>query len=54
MAASLGALLRAGALPLADVIDGQLRDPVPARPVDLAAFTPDLGSYDALLTEAAS
>ena len=52
VAASLGALLRAGALPLADVIDGQLRDPVPARPADLAAFTPELGAYDALLTEA--
>jgi len=54
VAAILGALLRAGELPLADAVDAQLRDPVAVRPVDLAAFTPELGSYDALITEVAS
>lgn len=54
VAACLGALLRAGALPLADVIEAQLREPAPLPAVELAAFTPEFGSYDALLTEEAS
>ena len=47
----LGALLREGAPPLADVIDKQLREPVPVQAAALAVFTPELASYDALLTE---
>jgi len=52
----LGALLRAGEAPLADVIEPQLREPTPSAPVPavLAVFTPDLAAYDALLTEVAS
>jgi len=50
----LGALLRAGELPLADVIEVQLRDPVPATPLALTVFTPELGPYDALIAEVAS
>lgn len=50
----IGALLRAGALPLADVIEPQLREPGPAAPAALAAFTPELASYDALIAEVAS
>jgi len=53
-AGALGALLRQGELPLADVLDLQLREPVPVAPAALAAFTPELASYDALLTEVAS
>lgn len=54
IADGLGALLRQGELPLADVVETQLRDPGPAVPAALAAFTPELASYDALLTEVAS
>jgi hypothetical protein len=54
VADSLGALLRAGELPLADVVEVQLRDPIPATPLALTVFTPELGSYDALITEVAS
>ena len=54
VAGALGALLRQGELPLADVIEPGLREPAPARPVDLAAFTPDLSSYDSLISEVAS
>ncbi|HEY1794046.1 MAG TPA: IS21 family transposase [Opitutaceae bacterium] len=50
----LGALLRAGELPLADALEVQLRDPAPAAPMALTVFTPELGSYDALITEVAS
>ena len=50
----LGALLRAGELPLADVVEVRLRDPVVVTPLALTAFTPELGSYDALITEVAS
>jgi hypothetical protein len=50
----LGALLRRGELPLADVIEGQLRDPIPVTPLALTVFTPELGSYDALIAEVAS
>lgn len=50
----LGALLRLGELPLADVIEPQLREPAPVVVTALAAFTPELASYDALLTEVAS
>ena len=50
----LGALLRAGELPLADVVEVQLRDPVPATPLALTVFTPEFGTYDALIAEVAS
>ena len=50
----LGTLLRAGELPLADVVEVQLRDPVVVTPLALTAFTPELGPYDALITEVAS
>jgi hypothetical protein len=50
----LGALLRAGELPLADVVEVRLRDPIPATPLALTVFTPELGPYDALITEVAS
>ena len=54
VAGALGALLRLGELPLADVLELQLRDPVPVAATTLAAFAPELASYDALLTEVAS
>jgi hypothetical protein len=47
----LGAVLRAGELPLADVIEVQLRESAAAA---LAVFIPELASYDALLAEVAS
>lgn len=50
----LGAALRNGELPLADVIEQRLRQPEPIEPVKVAPFTPELGSYDALITEVAS
>jgi hypothetical protein len=50
----VGALLRQGEPPLADVIEPQLREPGPALPCTLAVFTPELAVYDALLTEVAS
>jgi len=54
LADAIGAALRAGELPLADAMETQLREPAPAAPAALAAFTPELASYDALLTEVAS
>lgn len=54
VAAALGALLRQGELPLADVVEPHLREPVPVTAAALAVFTPDLAAYDGLLTEAAS
>ena len=36
------------------MIELRLREPAPARPAAVAAFTPDLGSYDALIAEVAS
>lgn len=54
VADGLGALLRAGELPLADVLELQLREPAAALPAALAVFIPELASYDALLTEVAS
>jgi hypothetical protein len=50
----VGAFLRQGEPPLADVIEPQLREPGPALPCTLAVFTPELAVYDALLTEVAS
>ncbi|MCA1837034.1 MAG: IS21 family transposase, partial [Actinobacteria bacterium] len=54
VADALGALLRRGELPDAGVVESQLRDPVPVSPTILAVFTPELASYDTLLTEVAS
>lgn len=54
VAERIGAALRAGELPVADVIEYQLREPDPSAPAALAAFTPELASYDALLAEVAS
>ena len=51
LADAIGAALRAGELPLADVMETQLREPGPAGPAALAAFIPELASYDALITE---
>jgi hypothetical protein len=43
-------LLRAGAVPLAGVVETQLQSaPPPAR--DLVAFVPELQSYDLLVQE---
>jgi transposase InsO family protein len=50
----LGSALRNDEVPLADVIELRLRQPVPVEPTMLAPFIPELGSYDALLTEVAS
>jgi hypothetical protein len=54
VAGALGAALRQGQLPLADVIEVTLREPVPGRVTELAAFTPDLTAYDSLISEVAS
>ena len=54
MADCLGAALRAGELPLADVMELRLREPAPPQPAAIAVFIPELASYDALLTEVAS
>lgn len=54
VAAAVGVLLRQGELPLADVLEAQLREAAPVALTALAAFTPELASYDALLTEVAS
>jgi hypothetical protein len=51
---ALGALLRRGELPDADVVESQLREPSPVNATILAVFTPELASYDSLLTEVAS
>ena len=49
VAERIGAALRAGELPLADVMAIQLREPAPPAPAALAVFTPELAAYDALL-----
>lgn len=54
VADGLGGLLRQGETPLAEVLEPQLRAPGPAVPAALVAFTPELASYDALITEVAS
>jgi len=54
VAGALGAVLRQGELPAAAVIELGLREPVPVRPADIAAFIPDLGVYDPLIAEVAS
>lgn len=51
VADGLGAALRAGELPLAETMAVHLRAPAPAPVAALAAFTPELAAYDALLTE---
>jgi len=51
---ALGTHLRQGELPLAEVIELGLREAAPAVPVEIAAFTPDLSSYDGLIAEVAS
>lgn len=51
---AIAAVLRQGELPSAELIELGLREPVPERPVDLAAFIPDLGVYDHLIAEVAS
>lgn len=50
----LGASLRAGELPLADLIEVSLREAKAERVTELAAFTPDLSAYDSLIPEVAS
>ena len=53
VADGLGALLRQGKLPLADVIEVALRDPIPLQSQSIEPFIPDLTSYDALISEVA-
>jgi hypothetical protein len=50
----LGSALRSGEVPLADVIELRLRQPIPIEPAKIAPFTPELDSYDALIAEVAS
>ncbi len=54
VADALGATLRRGELPLADLIEVMLREPATDRITTLAAFTPDLSTYDSLISEVAS
>jgi transposase InsO family protein len=54
VAGALGAVLRQGELPVAELIELGLREPVPVRSADIAAFIPDLGLYDPLIAEVAS
>ena len=54
VADALGALLRQGEPPLAERIEPGLHEPRPPRPVEMAAFVPDLSAYDILVTEVAS
>ncbi len=54
VATAVGAVLRQGELPLAEAIELGLRVHPPARPADMAAFTPDLTPYDSLISEVAS
>jgi transposase InsO family protein len=49
----LGSALRHGEVPLADLIELRLRQPVAIEPTTVAPFTPELGSYDALIAEVA-
>jgi len=54
VAERLGAALRAGELPVAEVMETQLREPVVESRragIELAAFTPELDSYDTLIAE---
>jgi hypothetical protein len=53
VADGLGAVLRQGELPLADVVEVGLRDPAPLQPQSIEPFIPDLSSYDALISEVA-
>jgi len=53
VADGIGALLRQGERPLADVIAIGLRDPVAVQPQPLAPSIPDLTTYDDLLSEVA-
>jgi hypothetical protein len=46
--------LRAGEVPSAALLEPRLRQPVVAEPTKLAVFTPELQSYDTLITEVAS
>lgn len=54
VADALGALLRQGEAPLAERIEPGLHEPPPPRPVEMAAFVPDLSAYDQLVAEVAS
>lgn len=54
VADALGRALRQGELPLADLIEAALRAPSLGRVTELAAFTPDLSTYDRLIAEVAS
>ena len=52
--AAIGVRLRDGEAPLPDVIEAALREPTPPLACQIAAFTPDLSTYDGLITEVAS
>ena len=54
VADAIGAVLRQGELPLADLIEVTLREPSVGKVAELAAFTPDLTAYDSLISEVAS
>jgi hypothetical protein len=54
IADQIGAALRAGEVPSVALIEPRLRAPVAAEPARLAAFVPELTSYDTLIAEVAS
>jgi transposase len=54
VAASLGALMRAGQRPDAKEIEKQLDRPIQKRSVQMTAFEPRLDGYDALISEVVS
>ncbi len=54
VATAIGACLRSARLPLAGEIEPGLRERSTPPPVELAAFQPELGSYDQLIAEEAS
>jgi hypothetical protein len=54
VADQIGWALRAGEVPSAALLEPRLRQPVVAEPTKLAVFTPELQSYDTLITEVAS
>jgi hypothetical protein len=54
VAGAIGALLRAGTVPMPDAVQTRLAEPVTPVPNLIAVFTPNLAVYDALITEVAS
>ncbi len=54
VADAVGAFLREGLIPVPAAVRARLTAPLPPSPTALAPFTPNLGVYDALITEVAS